>query len=168
MARQPCSVILGGMNTQRNPIKRTACLTNPNLYALMVRMLVGGVMLALGLWLASGIVNLLIQLYLAASHGWTHSAEGMIADVVIMLAVLELVRTLQSYLELGRVKVTLILDVTLVVLVGELISLWYREYTPLEVMLSLGVVTTLTLLRIITVKFSPEIGVDDRAGSAAD
>ncbi len=126
----------------------------------MVRHLVSGILLALGLWLAGGIINLLYQFYLSVGHGWAHAAESMIADVVIMLAVLELVRTLQSYLELGRVKVTLILDATLVVLVGELISLWYREYTAMEVILSLGVVVTLTLLRIITVKYSPEIGED--------
>ena len=149
------------MNILTKSIKNPSYFINPDLCTLMVRHLVSGILLVLGLWLAGGIINLLYQLYLSVGHNWTHAAEGMISDVVIMLAVLELVRTLQSYLELGRVKVTLILDATLVVLVGELISLWYREYTPLEVILSLGVIVTLALLRIITVKYSPEIGEDE-------
>jgi uncharacterized membrane protein (DUF373 family) len=113
-------------------------------------------MVCLGLWLAGGIANLGYHLYLAISNDWSREAEQMIVDVVIIMAVLELVRTLQSYLELGRVKVTLILDAALVVLIGELISLWYRSYTTSEVLLSLAVIGVLTLLRMITAKFSPE------------
>ncbi len=129
---------------------------SPRFFSGMVRVLVGGLMMCLGLWLAGGIVKLAYHFYLTWFGDWTHQAEQMIVDVVINLAILELVRTLQSYLELGRVKVTLILDATLVVLIGDLIGLWYREYTPAEVLLSLAVIGLLTLLRIVTVKFSPE------------
>jgi uncharacterized membrane protein (DUF373 family) len=113
-------------------------------------------MISLGFWITAAIVELMYKLYFAMTGDWSHAAEMMITDVVIILAILELVRTLQSYLEVGRVKVTLILDAALVVLIGELISLWYREYTAQEVLLSLAVITLLTLLRIITVRFSPE------------
>jgi uncharacterized membrane protein (DUF373 family) len=113
-------------------------------------------MICLGLWITVAIVELLNKLYDATTGEWSHGAEKMITDVVIILAILELVRTLQSYLELGRVKVTLILDAALVVLIGELISLWYRDYTTQEVLLSLAVITLLTLLRIVTVRYSPE------------
>jgi uncharacterized membrane protein (DUF373 family) len=126
----------------------------------MTRYLVSGLILCLGLWIAGGIYQLLYQLVLAFETDWSHLAEKMIIDAVILLAILELIRTLQSYLALGRVKVTLILDAALVVLIGELISLWYREYTTREVMLSLTVIVILTLLRIITVKYSPEIPGD--------
>lgn len=131
-------------------------LLSPRFYSLMIRFLVGGLMICLGLWLAGGIVNLGYHLYLSLSAGWGHEAEQMIVDVVIIMAILELVRTLQSYLELGRVKVTLILDAALVVLIGELISLWYRDYITTEVLLSLAVIGLLTMLRIVTAKFSPE------------
>ncbi|MGD8908430.1 MAG: phosphate-starvation-inducible PsiE family protein [Chromatiales bacterium] len=126
----------------------------------MTRYLVSGLIICLGLWIASGIYQLAHQLVLAFKTDWSHLAEKMIIDAVILLAILELIRTLQSYLALGRVKVTLILDAALVVLIGELISLWYREYTTREVMLSLTVIVILTLLRIITVKYSPEIAGD--------
>jgi uncharacterized membrane protein (DUF373 family) len=73
-----------------------------------------------------------------------------------MLALLEVIRTLQAYLALGRVRVTFILDTALVVLIGELMGLWFREYSPEKVLLGLGVIVTLVILRIVTVKFSPE------------
>jgi uncharacterized membrane protein (DUF373 family) len=133
-----------------------ALMMNPRTFITMTRLLVSGLMICLGLWITGGIVELLHQLYVAATGEWSVGAEKMITDVVVILAILELIRTLQSYLELGRVKVTLILDAALVVLIGELISLWYSEYTEQEVLLSLAVIALLTLLRIITTRYSPE------------
>ena len=70
------------------------------------------------------------------------------------------IRTFKSYLIIGRVKVTFILDVALVVLIGELISLWYRDYTITEVIISVFVISMLVLLRIITIRFSPDCDGD--------
>lgn len=120
-------------------------------------MLVGLLMLVIYLWLLSGLGSLLIYLYNVTLEGkWSHGAEQLIKNVVTMLAALELIRTLQSYLKLGRVKVTFILDATLVVLIGELISLWYKSYNWFEVFVSISVIAVLILLRIITTKFSPD------------
>jgi len=124
-------------------------------HAKVIGATVGLIMIALYLWLLSGFAILLIKLYDAFLNGWLIGAEGMIKDTVIMLATLELIRTLQSYLLIGRVKVTFILDVALVVLIGELISLWYRKYEVTEVLLGIFVVATLVALRIITTKYSP-------------
>jgi uncharacterized membrane protein (DUF373 family) len=146
---------MNGTSSNTSPVIASDLL-NPRIFNTMIRILVSGLMVCLGLWITAAILELLYQLYLAITGEWSHGAEKMITDVVIILAILELVRTLQSYLELGRVKVTLILDAALVVLIGELISLWYREYTVQEVLLSLAVITLLTLLRIVTARFSPE------------
>jgi len=113
-------------------------------------------MIAIYLWMASGFINLLIILYHSYPDNWSHGAEMMIKNIVIILALLELIRVFQTYLSMGRVKVTFILDVALVVLIGELISLWYREYSINEVFMSIFVITILVILRIITTKFSPD------------
>ncbi len=131
-------------------------LLNNEWHAKIIGFLVGVLMLAIYLWIIAGIVNLLAHLYNNFFSNWAHSAESMIKEVVIMLATLELIRTLQSYLTLGRVKVTFILDAALVVLIGELISLWYGEYSTSEVIVNILVISVLTVLRIITTKFSPD------------
>ncbi|MET0029464.1 MAG: phosphate-starvation-inducible PsiE family protein [Candidatus Thiodiazotropha sp.] len=126
-------------------------------YRKVLQLLIAAIMAILSLWIASGAALLLVSLYQGLLEGhWHQVTEEMIIKVVMLLATLELIRTLQSYLEIGRVKVTFILDAALVVLIGELISLWYREYTLHEVVLSLTVIVVLTVLRITTVKFSPE------------
>jgi len=122
-----------------------------------VRLMVGMVMLIIYGWIAAGVVHLGMLLYSTIDSNWTKPAKMMITEVVTMLAALELVRTLQSYLQIGRVRVTFILDAALVVLTGELIGLWYRtHYSSMEALLSLGVIITLVALRIVTFKYSPD------------
>ena len=121
-----------------------------------VQLIVGILMLALYLWIGAGVLSLLLHLPDILKNGWAYVAEHIIIDIVLILAVLELIRILQSYLTLGRVKVTFILDVVLMVLIGELIDLWYKEYTLLEVGLYITVIAVLTLLRIVSIRFSPD------------
>jgi len=133
-----------------------AWLTNPRRCSVLIRGLIGLLVISLCLWMLVGIVHLLLALYEAASGKWTGGAEHMIVNVLTLLALLEIIRTLQSYLEIGRVRVTFILDAALVVLTGELIGLWYKEHTPMEVGLSLVVISFLVVLRIVTMRFSPD------------
>lgn len=130
-------------------------ILNHQWHSVIIGFLVGILMVCIYLWLLGGIVNLLFHLYTNILVDWSHGAETMIKQVVIMLAALELIRTLQSYLTLGRVKVTFILDAALVVLIGELISLWYGEYATSEIIVNILVISILTILRIITTKYSP-------------
>ncbi|SFL97798.1 phosphate-starvation-inducible PsiE family protein [Nitrosomonas communis] len=122
----------------------------------IIQFIVGILMLALYLWIGAGILNLMLNLPHIFNDGWANVAEHIIIDVVLVLAVLELIRILQSYLAVGRVKVTFILDVALVVLIGELIGLWYKASTLTEVGLHIAVIAVLTLLRIVSIRFSPD------------
>jgi len=131
-------------------------LTDTEWHTRTIQWIVGVLMLALYLWIGAGILSLLANLPDIIKNGWAYVAEHIIIDIVLILAALELIRILQSYLALGRVKVTFILDVALVVLIGELIGLWYKEYTLLEVGLHITVIAVLTLLRIVSIRFSPD------------
>ena len=136
--------------------KDISLLTDTNWHTRTIQLIVGVLMLALYLWIGAGILSLLASLPDILKNGWAYIAEHIIVDIVLILAVLELIRILQSYLALGRVKVTFILDVALVVLIGELMSLWYKEYTLMEVGLHIAVITVLALLRIVSIRFSPD------------
>lgn len=136
--------------------KNLISLTDTDWHARAIQSIVGILMLALYLWIGIGILGLIVNLQQVLKLGWASVAEHIIIDVVLILAILELIRILQSYLALGRVKVTFILDVALVVLIGELIGLWYKEYTSAEVGLHIAVIVILTLLRIVSIRFSPD------------
>ncbi len=147
-------------NSQTNSItqrhaKKSFLLSN-EWHAKVVGLLAGILMIAIYLWISVGLVELVLSLYHAYIDGWAHGAEQMIKDVVIILASLELIRVLQSYLTIGRVKVTFIIDVALVVLIGELISFWYRDFDLTAVLSSVFVIAVLVALRIVTSKYSPD------------
>lgn len=125
-------------------------------YPALVRSLTGFAIVALCVWMVAGVIVLIFGLREALAGNWAGAAEHAIIDTLIMLALLEVIRTLQSYLRLGRVRVTFILDTALVVLIGELMGLWFREYAPEKVLLGLGVIVALVVLRIVTTRFSPE------------
>ena len=135
--------------------KNVFLLTDSDWHMRTIQFIVGVLMLALYVWIAAGVLSLLLNLPEILKNGWAQIAEHIIVDIVLILAMLELIRILQSYLSLGRVKVTFILDVALVVLIGELIGLWYKEYTFVEVGLHIAVITMLSLLRIVSIRFSP-------------
>jgi len=144
-----------------NP-RLTTFILNHKWHSRIIGFLVGVLMICIYLWILGGIIHLLSHLYQYSLMDWSHGAETMIKQVVIMLAALELIRTLQSYLTLGRVKVTFILDAALVVLIGELISLWYGDYATAEIMVNIAVISILTVLRIITTKYSPDSQDDNQ------
>lgn len=124
--------------------------------SLLLRFLSGASILMLAVWMLVGIVSFGIDLFNARGESWSLSAEQIIVKALIVLALLEVIRTFQAYLKLGRVRVTFIIDTALVVLIGELMGLWFKEYEPYKVLLSMGVITLLVVLRIVTTKFSPE------------
>lgn len=126
------------------------------LYPALIRILTGLLIVVLCAWMLVGGINMVLALGNAFGSGWASAAEHMIINALILLALLEVIRTLQAYLKLGRVRVTFILDTALVVLISELMGLWFREYAPEKVLLGLGVIVTLVVLRIVTAKFSPE------------
>ncbi|SDY51771.1 phosphate-starvation-inducible PsiE family protein [Nitrosomonas sp. Nm33] len=131
-------------------------LTDTDWHQRTIQLIVGILMLVLYFWIGTGILSLMSNLPHIFKGEWANVAEHIITDVVLILAVLELIRILQSYLAVGRVKVTFILDVALVVLIGELIGLWYKAYTLTEVGLHISVIAVLTLLRIVSIRFSPD------------
>ncbi len=135
---------------------RPTALISSTLIPQLVRALAGLLILTLSLWMLGGIAQLLLGLRELRNNLWAGLAEQVIINSLILLALLEVIRTLQAYLMLGRVRVTFILDTALVVLIGELIGLWFREYSPEKVLLGLGVIVALVVLRIVTTRFSPD------------
>jgi uncharacterized membrane protein (DUF373 family) len=134
------------------------------LYPTLIRALIGALIIVPCLWLIVGSVELALGLAAAFTGDWATAAEHTIINALVLLALLEVIRTLQAYLKLGRVRVTFILDTALVVLIGELVGLWFREYAPEKVLLGLGVIIALVVLRIVTARYSPEVHSSDAIG----
>ncbi len=89
--------------------------------------------------------------------GILHSAlKEVMIDVLMVLAVMELFRTVKSYFTEGRVKVTYIIDTVLVVVITEIMGFWYREVEPARIGMAIVLVVALMFVRIMAIRFSPK------------
>jgi uncharacterized membrane protein (DUF373 family) len=91
------------------------------------------------------------------SGGNLHSIlKNLVVNVLMVLAIVELFRTVKAYFTEGRLKVTYILDTALVVVITEIMGFWYREIEVTQVALAIALILTLMFVRIMAIRFSPK------------
>ena len=93
--------------------------------------------------------------HLFSSNGLHTALKELIINVLMVLAVFELFRTVKAYFTEGRVKVTYIIDTALVVVITEIMGFWHREVEIARVALAIALVITLMGVRIMAIRFSP-------------
>ena len=93
--------------------------------------------------------------HLFSANGLHTALKELIINVLMVLAVFELFRTVKAYFTEGRVKVTYIIDTALVVVITEIMGFWHREVEIARVALAIALVLTLMCVRIMAIRFSP-------------
>ena len=105
--------------------------------------------------LATGVLMTFLELHLLFTNPLEIGLRQVIVNTLILLAIVEVFKTTLTYLAEGRVKVTFIVDTILIVMLTEVISMWFRE-APLEKWLILGsILLSLGIIRIVVVRWSP-------------
>ncbi len=79
-------------------------------------------------------------------------------DTLILLAVVEVFKTTLTYFSEGRVKVTFIVDTILVVMLTEIISLWFKDADQNRMLLLGAILLMLGVVRVVAVRCSPAQG----------
>lgn len=82
----------------------------------------------------------------------------IIVDTLILLAVVEVFKTTLTYFSEGRVKVTFIVDTILVVMLTEIISLWFKDADQNRMLLLGAILLMLGVVRVVAVRCSPAQG----------
>ncbi|MCF6178549.1 MAG: phosphate-starvation-inducible PsiE family protein [Geopsychrobacter sp.] len=118
---------------------------------LMVVLLTG---MAFGILRAG--TDLLINSELFSATEMHGVIKELIINVLMILAVLELFRTVKAYFSEGRIRVTYIIDTALVVVITDLMGFWYREIEVTRVALAIALVMALMAVRIMAIRFSPK------------
>ena len=95
------------------------------------------------------------DLRLIFMHGLHDAFKTILIDMLIVLALVEILRTALAYLSEGRVKVTYIIDTVIVVVLTEAMSFWYREMDWDRLGMVITLVLSLACIRIVAVRFSP-------------
>jgi len=105
--------------------------------------------------LAGGVVKTFLDLRLLLSSDVEVALRQVLVDTLILLAVVEVLKTTRAYCSDGRVRVTFIIDTVLVVMLTEVISRWFTGGQWHQFAILGGILITLGLMRIIAVRYSP-------------
>ena len=105
--------------------------------------------------LAGGVFLTFLELHLLLSNPLEVALRQVIVNTLLLLAIVEVFKTTLTYLSEGRVKVTFIVDTILIVMLTEVISLWFKEALPEKWVILGGILLSLGIIRIAVVRWSP-------------
>lgn len=104
----------------------------------------------------AGTIKTLLDLKLFLYSDVESALRQLLLNVIMLLAVIEIIKTAFSYLTEDRVKVTYIVDTVLIIMFNEIISAWFKGMTPLNIGVLIIIILSLMLVRFFAIKFSPE------------
>jgi uncharacterized membrane protein (DUF373 family) len=107
------------------------------------------------LGLFGGIIKTLLDLQLLFTNDLEIALRQLIINVLTLLAVVEVIKTALSYLVDGRVRVTFIVDTVLIVMLNEILTLWFKGIQFTELAALILIILTLIFIRILAIRFSP-------------
>jgi uncharacterized membrane protein (DUF373 family) len=116
--------------------------------------------------LTGGVIKTFLDIRLLFDAAVEVGLRQIIVDTLILLAVVEVFKTALTYFSEGRVKVTFIVDTILVVMLTEIISLWFKEADQNRMLLLGAILLTLGVVRVVAVRCSPAQGEGNGRGSA--
>lgn len=105
--------------------------------------------------LAGGVVKTFIGLGLLLTADIDLGLRHLIVNTLMLLAVVEVLKTTLAYFSEGRVRVTFIVDTVLVVMLTEVISQWFTGGDWQKLAILAVILLTLGLIRVLAVRFSP-------------
>ncbi len=118
---------------------------------LLLRALIGIILLAFLI----GILKTAIDLLLLFGN-LENALRQILVDALTLLAVVEVLKTINGYLSNGRVRVTFIVDTVLIVMLNEVISLWFKGTTIQNTLPLILILFSLIAIRTIAIRYSPD------------
>lgn len=147
----------GEMTLNRDIIKEISGMCFESLCRALLSLLMIVLLTAMAFGVISAGVDLLDETeHLFSAAGFHNVLKQLVVNVLMVLAVVELFRTVKAYFSEGRLKVTYIIDTALVVVITEIMGFWYREIEVARVGLAIALVVALMFVRIMAIRFSPK------------
>lgn len=101
------------------------------------------------------VVKTFLDLEMFLKTSVEETLRHLLINVLIILAVVEVLKTVLIYVREGRVRVTFIIDTVLIVMLNEIMSNWFKHGSAESTILLLAITTVLIGARILAIKFSP-------------
>lgn len=124
-------------------------------YEMSARAVLCLLIVAILLAIVAGVGCTLYDLRLVFQQDFHGASKQIMVDLLTVLAIIEVLRTALAYSTEGRVKVTYIIDTVIVTVLTEVMAFWYKDIDWQEVAMTISLVLSLALIRIVAVRFSP-------------
>ena len=124
--------------------------TFPHIVKILARLLISVVLIGFII----GIGKMLFDFQILINGTIEEGLRQMLLNALNLFAVIEVVRTGLSYLRDGRVRVRYVVDTVLIVMLNEIIALWFKGNTDAYLPL-IAILLTLAILRVVAIRFSP-------------
>ncbi len=138
-------------------VKRMRRLNNTatGLFEFAVRAVLGALLVLLLATIFWATVRTFVEVKSLFGEGVHAALRVTMVNSLAILAILEVFKTGLAYLSVGRVRVTYIIDTVIVVVLGEVMVFWFREIDYTKILMVIGIVFSLILARILTIRYSP-------------
>lgn len=119
-------------------------------FLLNVLLLITFAALAVGTWKAG------IDLYHGINKPLEFILQHMLLDIIFIVALVEISITILGYLKDGSVHVRYIVDTILIIMLNEVVNVWFNHPRFSEVAGLALIIATLTAVRIMVIQFAPK------------
>lgn len=123
-------------------------------FGLGIRLILNVLIVIVTLALVVGIFKAGSELVHAFNQPLERILQNVLLDAVFILALLEITITILAYLRDGRVEVRYIVDTILIIMLNEIVTMWFK-YPSLSNAIALSIIiAVLTAIRICLTKFN--------------
>lgn len=121
-----------------------------------IRFMLNALVVIISLALMAGVVKSGVDLFTSLHKPLEQVLQQVLLDIVFIVALVEISITILGYLKDGYVQVRYIVDTILIIMLNEIVSLWFKHPDLKEAIGISIIIATLALVRVITIRFAPE------------
>jgi uncharacterized membrane protein (DUF373 family) len=107
------------------------------------------------LCLLLGLLKTILDFKLLFQENLETAFHSLLIDFLVLLATVEIYKTTITYLARGRVKVTYIIDTVFILMLCEVITLWFKGVELVPGLMIVLLLATLVFVRVLTIRYSP-------------
>jgi uncharacterized membrane protein (DUF373 family) len=129
-----------------------------------IRFMLNALVVIISCALIIGVVKTGVDLFHSIHKPLEVILQSILLDVVFIVALVEITITILAYLKDGAVHVRYIIDTILIIMLNEVVTVWFKGASLQEAIGLAVILATLAMVRITTIRWSPEH--DDSATKA--
>lgn len=134
---------------------RPTGVTAPSWYLKSVKFVLIGLLLIQVTVMIWGTFEAGVLALRAMPYGFLNVLKSLIVNSLLILALVEVSRTVVAYFTLGRVKVTFIVDTVLAVFLSESVVTWFSGESIIRAIELVVILLVLIILRVIAIQYHP-------------